>query len=111
MFQRIMDTVVRKYHVHKDIWPPETGKSFLRRQGSNNEHDRYAVALYANENYPEPGGHLPLENINTYGGAEVTNNYKNSLWWQNLESNDEMRKQEIHQDKNRNRYAIFHDEI
>ena len=56
MFQRIMDTVVRKYHVHKDIWPPETGKSFLRRQGSNNEHDRYAVALYANENYPEPGG-------------------------------------------------------
>ena len=66
--------MVHGYHVHKDIWLPESGESFLCRLESNNEHDRYAVALYANENYPEPGGHLPLENINTYAGAEVTNN-------------------------------------
>ena len=78
-FQRIMDTVVHEYHVHKDIWPSETGESFLRRQESNKEHDRYAVVGYVNKNYPEPGGHLPLEVINTYNGAEVTNNLKNSL--------------------------------
>ena len=47
-FQRIVHTMVHGYHVHKDIWPPESGESFLCRLESNNEHDRYAVALYAN---------------------------------------------------------------
>ena len=52
---------VRGYHVYNDIWLLETGESFLCRQESDNEHDRYAVDVYANENDPETMGHLPRE--------------------------------------------------
>ena len=65
-FQLIVDTVVRGYHVYKDIWLPETGESFLCRQESDNEHDRYAVAVYANENNSETVGHL-LQEISKVG--------------------------------------------
>ena len=56
---------VRGYHVYNDIWLLETGEFFLCRQESDNEHDRYAVDVYANENDPETMGHAD---------AEVTNN-------------------------------------
>lgn len=60
-FQLIVDTAVRGYHIYRDIWHPQTGESFICRQESNNEHDRYAVAVHMNENESQIVGHLPWE--------------------------------------------------
>jgi hypothetical protein len=60
-FQLIVDTAVRGYHIYRDIWHPETGESFICRQESDNEHDRYAVAVHMNENESQIVGHLPRE--------------------------------------------------
>ena len=58
-FQLMVGTAIRGYHVYRDVWTPEVHEEFACRQESDNEHDRFAIAIFTDgENVL---GHLPRE--------------------------------------------------
>lgn len=40
-----VETVIRGYHVYKEIWTTTLGKVLTCRQETDNFHDRFAVAV------------------------------------------------------------------
>ena len=40
-----IETVIRGYHVYKEIWTATTGEALTCRQETDNFHDRFAVAI------------------------------------------------------------------
>lgn len=39
------DTVIRGYHIYKDIWEPFLGKTLSHKQEFGNIHDPYSVSV------------------------------------------------------------------
>ena len=51
-----IDSVIRGYHVYKDIWVPVLGDVLFCEQELENEEDRFAVAVVTDSNIV---GHVP----------------------------------------------------
>ena len=51
-----IDSVVRGYHIYKEIWDADIGSELACYQESSNSEDRYAVALMDDEHVV---GHVP----------------------------------------------------
>ena len=67
-FEHTVDSAVRGFHVHQDIWTPVLNEQLKTIQEHGNSEDQFAVAVYK-EVTPGPGvtsatsiiGHLPRE--------------------------------------------------
>ena len=54
----VVETVVRGYHVYKDVWKPRLGELLQCKMEFRNIHDPYAVAVVRNDG-AEVVGHVP----------------------------------------------------
>ena len=58
-FKLTVRTVVRGYHVYKEVWALAIGKEFVCHQDRGSDHDRHAVSVHEEEE--DVLGHLPRE--------------------------------------------------
>ena len=61
VFELIVRTAIRGYHVYKQFWEPDLGEGFVCYKEVNNEHNRFATAIYTYEDAEDVRGHLPRE--------------------------------------------------
>ena len=54
----VLETVVRRYHVYKDVWKPRLGELLQCKMEFGNIHDPYAVAVVRDDG-GEVVGHIP----------------------------------------------------
>ena len=58
-----VDSVIRGYHVYKDIWVPTIGEILFCEQEPGNKEDRFAVAILSHGNIV---GHVPRTILRIY---------------------------------------------
>ena len=61
MSSLLVKTAIWGYHVYRVVWEPCVGESFVVLHKSGNDNDRYAMAVYSDENPGVIVGHLPRE--------------------------------------------------
>ena len=59
MVSLLVESVIRGYHVYKDLWDPRQGDTFNLHIEELNQHDRYAVAIRIKGDIT--AGHVPRE--------------------------------------------------
>ena len=83
--QFIFQSVIRGYHVYKDVWEPEIGEEFECQIEETNGYDKNAVAVVKNANII---GHIPREN------AKVSQFFFKTWWMHYMYSNRKKTKPE-----------------
>ena len=74
-----VESVVRGYHVLKEVWDPRRGDQFCLQIEEFNRHYRYAVAIVVDE---KTVGHVPRE-VSKLFYYFLKGNGMHYMWWSN----------------------------
>ena len=69
-----IESVVRGYHVYKDVWAPVLGDTSILEIEELNIHNRYAVATKVDDLVV---GHVPRENYGSQSQLKIRGNGQN----------------------------------